>query len=72
MEFGLSLPPFGEHADPRLIRSLAVDAEAAGWDGFFLWDHMVVPQGAAARSPTPGSPSPPWPPLLSASASGRW
>ena len=41
MQFGLSLPPFGEHADPRLVRSLAVDAEAAGWDGFFLWDHMV-------------------------------
>jgi len=41
MQYGVSLPPFGEHADPRLIRSLAVDAEAAGWDGFFLWDHMV-------------------------------
>jgi alkanesulfonate monooxygenase SsuD/methylene tetrahydromethanopterin reductase-like flavin-dependent oxidoreductase (luciferase family) len=33
--------PFDELADPRLLASLAADAEAAGWDGFFLWDHIV-------------------------------
>lgn len=38
---GLFIPPFDELADPRLLMSLAADAEAAGWDGFFLWDHIV-------------------------------
>jgi alkanesulfonate monooxygenase SsuD/methylene tetrahydromethanopterin reductase-like flavin-dependent oxidoreductase (luciferase family) len=33
--------PFDELADPRLLGDLAADAEAAGWDGFFLWDHIV-------------------------------
>ena len=35
------LAPFDELADPRLLAGLAGDAEAAGWDGFFLWDHIV-------------------------------
>jgi alkanesulfonate monooxygenase SsuD/methylene tetrahydromethanopterin reductase-like flavin-dependent oxidoreductase (luciferase family) len=33
--------PFDELADPRLLARLAADAEAAGWDGFFLWDHIT-------------------------------
>jgi alkanesulfonate monooxygenase SsuD/methylene tetrahydromethanopterin reductase-like flavin-dependent oxidoreductase (luciferase family) len=33
--------PFDELADPRLLAELAADAEAAGFDGFFLWDHIV-------------------------------
>ncbi|HWH95638.1 MAG TPA: LLM class flavin-dependent oxidoreductase [Baekduia sp.] len=33
--------PFDELADPRLLAGLAADAEAAGWDGFFLWDHIT-------------------------------
>lgn len=37
MRFGLSLPPF---CGPPALVSLARDAEAAGWDGFFLWDHL--------------------------------
>jgi alkanesulfonate monooxygenase SsuD/methylene tetrahydromethanopterin reductase-like flavin-dependent oxidoreductase (luciferase family) len=35
------LAPFDELADPRLLAELAADAEAAGFDGFFLWDHIV-------------------------------
>jgi len=37
---GLSLAPFGELADPRVVADLAADAERAGFDGFFVWDHM--------------------------------
>lgn len=37
MRFGLSIPPF---TDADTVLGLAVDAEAAGWDGVFLWDHM--------------------------------
>ena len=32
--------PFDELADPRLLAELAAETEAAGWDGFFLWDHI--------------------------------
>src|SRR5579884_3408730 len=38
---GLFLAPFDELADPRVLVELAVAAEARGWDGVFLWDHIV-------------------------------
>src|SRR5262245_6086731 len=41
MQYGIYLPPFGPCADPSTLASMAADAEAAGWDGFFLWDHMT-------------------------------
>jgi alkanesulfonate monooxygenase SsuD/methylene tetrahydromethanopterin reductase-like flavin-dependent oxidoreductase (luciferase family) len=34
------VPLFDELADPAVAVQLAVDAEEAGWDGFFLWDHV--------------------------------
>jgi alkanesulfonate monooxygenase SsuD/methylene tetrahydromethanopterin reductase-like flavin-dependent oxidoreductase (luciferase family) len=37
MRFGLSVPPF---TDPAEVVALASRAEASGWDGFFLWDHL--------------------------------
>ncbi len=42
MRFALNLPPFGPFADVRKLVDLAVRAEEAGWDGFFLWDHMAA------------------------------
>jgi alkanesulfonate monooxygenase SsuD/methylene tetrahydromethanopterin reductase-like flavin-dependent oxidoreductase (luciferase family) len=33
--------PFGELADARRLARLAAAAEARGWDGFFVWDHLV-------------------------------
>jgi alkanesulfonate monooxygenase SsuD/methylene tetrahydromethanopterin reductase-like flavin-dependent oxidoreductase (luciferase family) len=39
---GVYLPPFGPFGDPRVLVDLAVRAEAAGWDGVFLWDHVVT------------------------------
>jgi hypothetical protein len=33
---GLSLAPFGELADPRVVAGLAADAERAGFDGFYV------------------------------------
>jgi alkanesulfonate monooxygenase SsuD/methylene tetrahydromethanopterin reductase-like flavin-dependent oxidoreductase (luciferase family) len=38
---GLFLAPFDELADPLVLVDLAVRAEAGGWDGVFLWDHIV-------------------------------
>ena len=43
MRYGVSTPNFGDYSDPRLLAELAREAEAAGWDGFFLWDHIVWP-----------------------------
>ena len=40
MRFGLNVPIFGEYADVRLLAELAAEAEAAGWDGFWVWDHI--------------------------------
>ena len=38
---GLWLPLFDELADPMTLVRLAVKAEEAGWDGFFVWDHVA-------------------------------
>ena len=40
MHFAIDTPNFGDYADPRLLTELAREAEDAGWDGFFLWDHI--------------------------------
>jgi alkanesulfonate monooxygenase SsuD/methylene tetrahydromethanopterin reductase-like flavin-dependent oxidoreductase (luciferase family) len=40
MRYGISIPNFGTWAEPATMVELARDAEAAGWDGFFLWDHI--------------------------------
>ena len=42
MQFGIYVPNFGVYGDPHNLLSLAGDAEAAGWDGFFLWDHLLL------------------------------
>lgn len=40
MRYALDLPNMGPFADPQLLVDLAREAEQAGWDGFFLWDHL--------------------------------
>jgi alkanesulfonate monooxygenase SsuD/methylene tetrahydromethanopterin reductase-like flavin-dependent oxidoreductase (luciferase family) len=44
-KFGLFIPPFGALSDPRRLMSLATRAEGAGWDGIFLWDHVLHGDG---------------------------
>lgn len=41
MKFGIYLPNFGPMGNPHVLADLATDAETAGWDGFFIWDHIV-------------------------------
>ena len=48
MRFCLSVPPF---TDPGAVVSLAVRAEASGWDGFFLWDHLRWDDVVEAHDP---------------------
>ena len=45
MRYGLHVPNFGPFGDPRALAELAHEAEAAGWDGFFMWDHVLGDPG---------------------------
>ena len=38
---GIFVAPFEELAEPALVAELATRAEARGWDGFFIWDHVA-------------------------------
>jgi len=41
MLFGVDVPNHGEYSDPHVLLELAFEAESAGWDGFFIWDHIL-------------------------------
>jgi alkanesulfonate monooxygenase SsuD/methylene tetrahydromethanopterin reductase-like flavin-dependent oxidoreductase (luciferase family) len=41
MRFALYVPNFATFGDVATLVGLAQAAEAAGWDGFFLWDHVL-------------------------------
>ena len=41
MQHAVYLPTQGDFADPRLLATLATDAERAGWDGVFIWDELL-------------------------------
>jgi alkanesulfonate monooxygenase SsuD/methylene tetrahydromethanopterin reductase-like flavin-dependent oxidoreductase (luciferase family) len=51
MKLGVNVPNFGAFADPRVFASLARDTEEAGWDGLFVWDHMLVWTGNVVGDP---------------------
>ena len=42
MRYGISVPCFGTGLDAAMVADWARCAEAAGWDGFFLWDHVFA------------------------------
>lgn len=41
MRFAISLPNADHFGDVRAVVRLAALAESEGWDGFFLWDHIL-------------------------------
>ncbi|MCW2616007.1 MAG: luciferase [Frankiales bacterium] len=41
MRQGLFVPVVDELSEPALVARLAAEAEAAGWDGVFVWDHVA-------------------------------
>jgi alkanesulfonate monooxygenase SsuD/methylene tetrahydromethanopterin reductase-like flavin-dependent oxidoreductase (luciferase family) len=49
MRYGLEVVTLGDYADPRPVVDLALAAEAAGWDGRFVWDHLGFAWGAVRR-----------------------
>lgn len=42
MRYAINVPNFGEYAEPETFLQVARDAEAAGWDALFVWDHILV------------------------------
>lgn len=51
MKYAIEIVPFGTYADPRNIVVVAQAAEAAGWDGIFLWDHLAFAWGVPCADP---------------------
>ena len=45
MKLGIHTPNFASLASPADLADLAARAEAAGWEGFFIWDHVARPEG---------------------------
>jgi alkanesulfonate monooxygenase SsuD/methylene tetrahydromethanopterin reductase-like flavin-dependent oxidoreductase (luciferase family) len=46
MNYGAYFSSVGEYSDPGLLAELASEAEAVGWDGVFIWDHIGHPNSA--------------------------
>jgi alkanesulfonate monooxygenase SsuD/methylene tetrahydromethanopterin reductase-like flavin-dependent oxidoreductase (luciferase family) len=51
MRYGIVAANLGEYADPRVAVRLAQAAEAAGWEAFFVWDHLGFVRGLASGDP---------------------
>jgi alkanesulfonate monooxygenase SsuD/methylene tetrahydromethanopterin reductase-like flavin-dependent oxidoreductase (luciferase family) len=41
VSYAVGLPNVGEFGDPATLVELAVAAEEHGWDGVYLWDHLL-------------------------------
>jgi alkanesulfonate monooxygenase SsuD/methylene tetrahydromethanopterin reductase-like flavin-dependent oxidoreductase (luciferase family) len=61
MRYAINVPNFGDTGDPAAFLRLAHEAETAGWDGLFVWDHILIGHGSGLPI------SDPWA-LLSAAA----
>jgi len=51
VRYSINVPNFGDFADARVVAKVAVAAEAAGWDGLFVWDHVVHDKQARRGQP---------------------
>jgi len=51
LRFGLSVANFGSYADPHAAVHLARTARDAGWDGYFVWDHLAFVWNGPAADP---------------------
>ena len=82
LKAAVSVPTFGDF-DARTLGELAAEAEEAGWDGFFCWDHLLYdPLGrgvadttvalTAIALATRGSGSARWSRRSPGAGPGRW
>jgi alkanesulfonate monooxygenase SsuD/methylene tetrahydromethanopterin reductase-like flavin-dependent oxidoreductase (luciferase family) len=52
MNYAFDVANFGPYADARVLADLAHRAEDSGWDGFFIWDHILIVGGGPVGDPT--------------------
>ncbi|MBU7042735.1 MAG: LLM class flavin-dependent oxidoreductase [Theionarchaea archaeon] len=45
MRYGIEVVPFGQFGNPKIVVKFARAAEAAGWEGIWVWDHLLFPYG---------------------------
>jgi len=51
MRYGIVTANLGDYVDPRVAVRLARAAEAAGWEAFFVWDHLGFVRGVPSGDP---------------------
>ena len=51
MRYGIVTANLGEYADPRMAVRLARAVEEAGWEAFFVWDHLGFVRGVPSGDP---------------------
>src|ERR687893_1616054 len=51
MRYGIVTANLDDYADPRVAVHLARTAEAAGWEAFFVWDHLGFVRGVPSGDP---------------------
>jgi len=52
IRFGLDMPNMGVCGSAQALADLAVEAEQAGWDGFFVWDTVYAEMDDPRNNPT--------------------
>jgi probable F420-dependent oxidoreductase len=51
VRYGICTANVGTYSDPRVVVDVARAAEASGWDGIFMWDHLAFVWGPPAADP---------------------
>ncbi|TET07236.1 MAG: LLM class flavin-dependent oxidoreductase [Candidatus Thorarchaeota archaeon] len=51
MKYGIYISNYALNGDPKKFVDLAKAAEDAGWDGFFMWDHVYQSSGDLIADP---------------------
>ncbi|MDQ5811641.1 MAG: LLM class flavin-dependent oxidoreductase, partial [Actinomycetota bacterium] len=51
MRYGIVVANLKEYSDPRVAVELAKAAEEAGWEAFFVWDHLGFVWGQPSCDP---------------------
>ncbi|MGD2247523.1 MAG: LLM class flavin-dependent oxidoreductase [Candidatus Methanofastidiosia archaeon] len=45
MHYGIEVVPFGHFGTPQTMVTFAQAAEESGWEGIWVWDHILFPYG---------------------------
>jgi len=51
VQHAIDVTGFGRYADAAVVAEVAAEAEMAGWDGLFIWDHLGWAQGIPCGDP---------------------